>query len=65
MNTGLQDAINLAWKLALVCHGNATELLDSYEPERRPVAETSLRWIRSLPCGGRVGMVELAGCQRS
>lgn len=40
MNSGLQDAVNLAWKLALVCHGDAAEkLLDSYEPERRPVAE--------------------------
>jgi 2-polyprenyl-6-methoxyphenol hydroxylase-like FAD-dependent oxidoreductase len=40
MNTGLQDAINLAWKLALVCRGDAAEtLLDSYEAERRPVAE--------------------------
>jgi 2-polyprenyl-6-methoxyphenol hydroxylase-like FAD-dependent oxidoreductase len=40
MNTGLHDAVNLAWKLALVCHGDATEkLLDSYECERRPVAE--------------------------
>lgn len=40
MNTGLQDAVNLAWKLALVCHGDAGEtLLDSYEAERRPVAE--------------------------
>jgi 2-polyprenyl-6-methoxyphenol hydroxylase-like FAD-dependent oxidoreductase len=40
MNTGLQDAVNLAWKLALVCHGICRyELLDSYEAERRPVAE--------------------------
>ena len=40
MNTGLQDAVNLAWKLALVCHGHcAPALLDSYEAERRPVAE--------------------------
>jgi 2-polyprenyl-6-methoxyphenol hydroxylase-like FAD-dependent oxidoreductase len=40
MNGGLQDAINLAWKLALVYHGAATPaLLDSYEAERRPVAE--------------------------
>ena len=40
MNSGLQDAFNLAWKLALVHHG-ATDptLLDSYEAERRPVAE--------------------------
>jgi 2-polyprenyl-6-methoxyphenol hydroxylase-like FAD-dependent oxidoreductase len=40
MNSGLQDAFNLAWKLALVYHGAATPtLLDSYEAERRPVAE--------------------------
>jgi 2-polyprenyl-6-methoxyphenol hydroxylase-like FAD-dependent oxidoreductase len=40
MNTGLGDAFNLAWKLALVCGGRADEtLLDSYEAERRPVAE--------------------------
>jgi 2-polyprenyl-6-methoxyphenol hydroxylase-like FAD-dependent oxidoreductase len=39
MNTGLQDAANLAWKLALVHHGDAdASLLDSNEPERRPVA---------------------------
>jgi hypothetical protein len=41
MNSGLQDAFNLAWKLALVCQGRCTaDLLDSYEAERRPVAET-------------------------
>ena len=40
MNTGLQDAFNLAWKLALVRDGVADEaLLDSFESERRPVAE--------------------------
>jgi 2-polyprenyl-6-methoxyphenol hydroxylase-like FAD-dependent oxidoreductase len=39
MNTGLQDAFNLGWKLALVCRGvSGPELLDSYETERRPVA---------------------------
>ena len=37
-NTGVQDAANLAWKLALVLNGEADEaLLDSYEAERRPV----------------------------
>jgi 2-polyprenyl-6-methoxyphenol hydroxylase-like FAD-dependent oxidoreductase len=41
MNSGLQDAVNLAWKLALVCHGFCDPVLpDSYEAERRPVAET-------------------------
>ena len=39
MNTGIGDAVNLAWKLALVCEGDADPaLLDSYEAERRPVA---------------------------
>ncbi|HXM70271.1 MAG TPA: FAD-dependent monooxygenase, partial [Thermoanaerobaculia bacterium] len=35
MNTGIGDAVNLAWKLAAVLHGRAdAALLDSYEPER-------------------------------
>lgn len=35
MNTGIGDAVNLAWKLAAVLHGRAKpSLLDSYEPER-------------------------------
>ncbi|MGC7532179.1 FAD-dependent monooxygenase, partial [Pandoraea pneumonica] len=39
MNTGLQDAANLAWKLAAVLKGDAGDaLLDSYEAERLPVA---------------------------
>ncbi|MFI0847643.1 FAD-dependent monooxygenase [Mesorhizobium sp. IMUNJ 23232] len=38
MNTGIQDAYNLAWKLALVVRGvGQAGLLDSYEAERRPV----------------------------
>lgn len=38
-NTGVQDAHNLAWKLALVLKGEAREtLLDTYERERRPAA---------------------------
>ncbi len=40
MNSGIQDAFNLAWKLALVCQGHCdAALLDSYEAERKPVAE--------------------------
>ncbi|MDX2358842.1 FAD-dependent monooxygenase [Dietzia sp. PP-33] len=40
MNCGLQDAHNLAWKLAAVLRGTAgPALLDSYEVERRPIAE--------------------------
>jgi 2-polyprenyl-6-methoxyphenol hydroxylase-like FAD-dependent oxidoreductase len=43
MNTGLQDAYNLAWKLALVVQGRAdAALLDSYEEERIPVARRLL-----------------------
>jgi 2-polyprenyl-6-methoxyphenol hydroxylase-like FAD-dependent oxidoreductase len=44
MNTGLLDAQNLAWKLAAVIRGDATEhLLDSYEAERQPFARTLVR----------------------
>jgi pentachlorophenol monooxygenase len=40
MNTGIQDAHNLAWKLALAVSGKASAtLLDSYDAERRPVGE--------------------------
>jgi 2-polyprenyl-6-methoxyphenol hydroxylase-like FAD-dependent oxidoreductase len=43
MNTGLQDAYNLAWKLALVAQGRAAPaLLDTYEQERIPVAQRLL-----------------------
>ena len=39
MNTGIADAINLAWKLAAVVKGEAPDsLLDSYEPERQAFA---------------------------
>ncbi|XXF76695.1 FAD-dependent monooxygenase [Myxococcaceae bacterium GXIMD 01537] len=45
MNTGLQDAWNLAWKLALVARGEGRpELLDSYARERHPVAAGILRF---------------------
>jgi len=44
MNTGLQDAYNLAWKLALVVRGRAhSALLDTYAEERMPVARRLLR----------------------
>lgn len=43
MNTGIGDAYNLAWKLALVVKGQAKpELLDSYEAERMPFARAIL-----------------------
>ncbi|HEY9515480.1 MAG TPA: FAD-dependent monooxygenase, partial [Gemmatimonadaceae bacterium] len=44
MNTGIQDAWNLGWKLALVTRGQAVaRLLDSYEAERWPVGHILLR----------------------
>jgi hypothetical protein len=43
LNTGIQDAQNLAWKLALVARGRGREaLLESYEAERRPVAAATI-----------------------
>jgi 2-polyprenyl-6-methoxyphenol hydroxylase-like FAD-dependent oxidoreductase len=43
MNTGLQDAYNLAWKLALVVSNQADDtLLDTYDAERRPFAQQLL-----------------------
>jgi 2-polyprenyl-6-methoxyphenol hydroxylase-like FAD-dependent oxidoreductase len=49
MNTGIQDAHNLAWKLALAIDGHAAAgLLDSYDAERRPVGEEVVgRTVRS------------------
>ena len=45
MNTGIQDAWNLGWKLALVVSGAAdSRLLDSYESERWPVGRALLRY---------------------
>jgi 2-polyprenyl-6-methoxyphenol hydroxylase-like FAD-dependent oxidoreductase len=45
MNTGIQDAINLGWKLARAANATDPEtLLDSYELERRPVARATIAW---------------------
>ena len=45
LNSGIQDAHNLAWKLAALVRGEASDgLLDSYEQERRPVAERNTKW---------------------
>lgn len=42
LNTSIQDAYNLGWKLAAVLGGASDRLLDSYEEERRPIAEAML-----------------------
>jgi 2-polyprenyl-6-methoxyphenol hydroxylase-like FAD-dependent oxidoreductase len=73
MNTGIQDAANLAWKLALVLRGQASgALLDSYERERRQVAQgvvsitdrmTRLATMRS-PVARRLRNALIAGVSR-
>ncbi|MCY1143533.1 FAD-dependent monooxygenase [Actinoplanes sp. Pm04-4] len=48
LNLGLQDAVNLGWKLAATVRRRAPEtLLDTYEAERRPVAEDVLDYTRA------------------
>jgi hypothetical protein len=49
LNTGIEDACNLGWKLAAVLAGWAPEaLLDTYEVERKPVAERNTNYALTL-----------------
>ncbi|KQO05422.1 hypothetical protein ASF06_18200 [Agreia sp. Leaf244] len=48
LNTGVQDAYNMGWKLAQVIAGAPDALLDSYESERRPVAARVLGLATAL-----------------
>jgi hypothetical protein len=49
LNTGLHDALNLGWKLALVAHGQAPPaLLDTYQSERVPIATSVLAFTHGL-----------------
>ncbi|HYY01166.1 MAG TPA: FAD-dependent monooxygenase [Mycobacterium sp.] len=49
MNTGMQDAFNLCWKLAAVISGEAGEkLLDSFQAERLPVADDVISFTNLL-----------------
>jgi FAD binding domain-containing protein/aromatic ring hydroxylase-like protein len=49
MNTGMQDAFNLAWKLDIAARGLGREaLLESYDAERRPVARQVIRGTSAL-----------------
>ena len=65
MNTGIGDAVNLAWKLAAVLHGRANaSLLDSYEPERiafaqRLVATTDRAFTSVTSSGAMARLVRL------
>ena len=61
MNTGIQDAYNLGWKLALVARGvMPASVLDTYHDERHPVGEHLLkstdRMFAVLAGGGRLGL---------
>ncbi|NJP92975.1 FAD-dependent oxidoreductase [Nonomuraea sp. FMUSA5-5] len=57
MNTGLQDAANLSWKLAAVLRGAPDALLDTYQAERHPVGRSVLRSSGALI---RAAMIESA-----
>ena len=59
MNTGIQDAHNLAWKLAAVLQGSAgASLLDTYEAERRPVAQANVDRSVRLSTQGMKSVVQ-------
>jgi 2-polyprenyl-6-methoxyphenol hydroxylase-like FAD-dependent oxidoreductase len=63
MNTGIQDAYNLGWKLALVERGRADEsLLDTYEAERHPIGVQLLKTTDRLfsVFGGQNPLARLA-----
>lgn len=48
-NTSVDDASNLGWKLAAVCQGwGGPALLESYERERRPIADRNTRFARAM-----------------
>jgi hypothetical protein len=49
MNTGMQDAFNLCWKLAMVIDGDAGDsLLDSYDAERHPIGKQVIDFTSML-----------------
>jgi 2,4-dichlorophenol 6-monooxygenase len=64
LNTGIQDAHNLTWKLAAVVNGSADPaLLDTYEAERRPVARRNVdfatfAFFNHLAVGAGFGLLE-------
>jgi 2-polyprenyl-6-methoxyphenol hydroxylase-like FAD-dependent oxidoreductase len=57
LNTSIQDAYNLGWKLAAVLEGAPTTLLDSYEEERRPIAQDVLGLSVSLLSSMKKGLM--------
>ena len=55
LNTSVQDAYNLGWKLAAVVNGAPEPLLDTYEQERRPIAAQMLGLATKLLEAAKVG----------
>jgi len=60
MNTGIQDAANLGWKLALVVRGAHEDLLDSFHAERHPVGAAVVRQTTLLTNVGTASGPEAA-----
>jgi 2,4-dichlorophenol 6-monooxygenase len=71
LNTGIQDAHNLAWKLAAVVQGHAAPtLLESYEPERLPVGRrrvefATFSFFNHLSVSGGFGMLPGASAEHN
>lgn len=69
MNTGIDDAVNLAWKLAAVIGGwGGEDLIDTYEAERRPIGERNTAFasrfadsIGGMPIGAAIEEDSAAG----
>lgn len=58
MNTGIQDATNLAWKVALAVSGgvdSAPKLLQTYHEERHPAGEEAVRFSGGTSPAAAVG----------
>jgi hypothetical protein len=55
LNTSVQDAYNLGWKLAAVLAGAPQDLIDTYEEERRPIAASVLGLSQDLLTSAQAG----------
>jgi 2-polyprenyl-6-methoxyphenol hydroxylase-like FAD-dependent oxidoreductase len=66
MNTGMQDAANIGWKLGAVVAGRApAALLDTYDPERRPAGQTTVRISSRLLRAGQARPRTLGAARRA
>ncbi|MET8529400.1 FAD-dependent monooxygenase [Micromonospora sp. NPDC005172] len=65
MNTGIQDAYNLGWKLAHAVSGAPDALLDTYQEERQPVALDVLGLSAKMFGGGLATVLPKDGQQQS